>query len=258
MNRRPYYRCPPIHGVMVSDSRGRNFNNYPIVHEALYTTHHVICRGARVPQMQDAVLKELYTIPRSDLIVVYICGGSNELSFKEYHTGGVELAIHKQQQVLTHLLDLKSTIRRKFTNCVVGFSTIPIIDFQKSQKYYESVNALWEPKYSQDDLLSMQQEISANLACINVNLTHQNRFCQYVYDCGMIKPNQLYWHQEIEKCVYRKTSFGKRVKKRIPKGVLLDDGVHPTQKVEDIWHNSLHNDFAKMSLQLLSSYCPGK
>ena len=255
--KRQIYMCPPIHGVMISDSRGKNFDKYPIVNEALYETHHISCSGARVPQMQNAVLAELSNIPSSDLIILYICGGSNELTFKEYHSGGVELSIHRQQHVLTHLLDLKSIVRRRFPNCVVGYSTIPIISFKKSQAFYQGKGDLWEPKYSCDQLQSMQKDLSNNLACINVNLTHQNRAYQYIPNCGMIKPNQLYWHQEVEKCIYRKTQTTRRVIKRIPDGV-LSDGVHATRKVEDVWHRSLHNNFAKMAVQLLNAYYSGQ
>ena len=73
----------------------------------LYETHLVSCSGARVPQLQEAAFAELKNIPRTDVVVMYICGGVNELSFKDYHDKGVELSIHRHQQVLSNLLSFK-------------------------------------------------------------------------------------------------------------------------------------------------------
>ena len=140
-----------------------------------------------------------------------------------------------------------------YPNSVVCYSTIPIISFKKTQDHYLACNDLLVPKYDDDDLAHMQSQLSNTLARINVNLTHQNRFTQYIPRFGEIKPCQLYWHQEIEKCVIRSSMSSRKVYKRIPNSALCD-GVHPTYRVEQIWYRALHNNFTKMAVQLLNSY----
>ena len=97
---------PQTHGILVTDSRGRDFENFlPL--DKPYNSHHVVCRGARIPQLQYEAIRELKTIPKSDPVVLYICGGGNELTYKEHHEGGIELAVHTQHKVLENILDFK-------------------------------------------------------------------------------------------------------------------------------------------------------
>ena len=93
-------------------------------------------------------------------------------------------------------------------------------------------------------LHGMKDNLSETLSYINPEITHQNRPYQLIPDIGYVKPSQLYLHQNIEKSIYRKNSSGKREIKRIPENTLVD-GVHPTQKVTDIWFNGIHNCFAQ-------------
>ena len=138
---------PEIHGVLCADSRARDFDDFLPFNTALYNTHHIVCRGARVPQLQYELIRELKTIPRNDPTVVYVCGGVNELTFKEFHAGRVELCVHKQQKTLENLLDLKSKVRKWFPNALVCYSTIPIVNLKLAQLYYRDCGALITPKY---------------------------------------------------------------------------------------------------------------
>ena len=99
----------------------------------------------------------------------------------------------------------------------------------------------------------MQETLSHTIAHINVNLTNQNRFPQFLPLYGSHKPHQLYWHQEVEKQVIRKTKSTRKVLKRIPDHV-LPDGVHPSAKVTETWFNSLHANFAKFSDSINQSF----
>ena len=139
-NHLTYNHYPQIHGVLISDSRARDFGEFlPL--DAVYNIHHVVYRGARVPQLQFEAIRELKTIPKSDATILYICGGGNELTFKEFHDGGMELAVHTKNNVLENLLNFKSKVRRWFPNTLVGFSTIPVINFKKTKAYYKDVGS---------------------------------------------------------------------------------------------------------------------
>ena len=233
-----------IHCFVIADSRFRDFESFFPINQHIYNTVYIVKRGARIINLEEAVLKELRKIPKSDIVIAYICAGINNLTYKYYHSGGYEIVPHNRQSVYLDILGLKQKIRRVFPRSIVGIATIPIVNFAKAQKYAKDNHHLVS-KFTLADIKQMQTQLSDTLADINTELIHQNRGFQQVPGVGWMKPCQLYLHQEIEKLVYRKKQQERIVIKRIPDKVLTD-GVHPAEYISLHWYNTIHNCFAQI------------
>ena len=61
--------------------------------------------GVIKTSLETDVIVYLKDIPKSDIIIAYICAGICELTYKEYHSGGVELSLHSQQNVVQNIAD---------------------------------------------------------------------------------------------------------------------------------------------------------
>ena len=234
-----------IYCIVAADSRARDFESKLLPHPDLYTTKYIVRGGARINTLECEVLGYINKLPKTDIVILYILAGICELTYKEYHQGGVELCLHKNQNVYDHIVDLKNTIRRHHPLSLVGVATIPIIDFKKAQKHYKHSNQLFVPKYGNDDLLDMQRRLSKSLAKINTDLAHLNRSPQHLPGVGVFYPAHLFLHQDIEKDVVRKTKSSRKVLKRIP-DKKLSDGVHASAEVADVWYEATHSNFFKL------------
>ena len=106
------------------------------------STINVIKREATVYNLEQLVLEELHNILHSNIVVVYLCAGINELTFKEYNAGGVQIVLHTRQSVVDNLISLKHIIRRSFPRSVVGLAIIPIISFKYTQAYNKKIHHL--------------------------------------------------------------------------------------------------------------------
>ena len=172
-----------------------------------------------------------------------MCAGINNLTYKQYNYGGIEVVPHTIQFVIQGLVHLKEKISRYYPKSVVGIATIPILDFKHYQRHCIKYHHLI-PSYNEDALSSMQHFLSNELAWINPDLVHQTREYQIVQGIGYIKPPQLYLHQDVEKVTYRRNRREVRIK-RIPEGRLYD-GLHPTDFITEHWHMAIHNSFKKV------------
>ena len=114
------------------------------------------------------------------MIIAYICAGICELTFKEYHSGGVELALHTNQNVYNHIADFRNNLRRYHPLSVVGVATIPLIKFTKAQSHFKLIRQLHVAKYNEEELNDMQHKLSKSLAIINTDLSALNRIPQYL------------------------------------------------------------------------------
>ena len=161
---------------MVGDSRIRDFNGKPEPYSHLYPTTYIGRSGAGIQSIETETIEYIGRISRQDIIIIYICAGICEITFKEYYAGGTELSLHSRQNVVENIINFKAKIRRYHPRSIVGISTIPIISFKLAQAYYKSSLQLSVPKYTEEQLQVMQKNLSDLLPDINTTLAHQNRF----------------------------------------------------------------------------------
>ena len=152
--------------ILASDSRFRSIEHRPPPNQHIYSTINIIERGARVCNLEEPILDELSNILPSDVVVVYINAGINNLTFKEHHAGGIDIVPHTRQNVVEEMLNLKQSIRQHFARSLVGISTIPIISFKNTQAHNTEFNHL-QSKYDDTALDAMQKNLSYTLAEVN-------------------------------------------------------------------------------------------
>jgi hypothetical protein len=233
-----------IHAIVASDSRAKDFLTKSSPNAEKYTTHNIICRGARIDRVSSAIASKLRRIPESDFVIIRICAGINELTYRYHHEDGVELVPHTQQNLLQHLLELKEHIRKQRPLSLVGIATIPIINFKRAQEYYVERGWLKKPLFDKIATEQHQQALSDTLAIINSRITKENTIKQYLPDLGTVLPTQCFLHQDIEKYSIRKRGNKRRIRKHIQNSA-LPDGIHPCDRISDKWHTCIHNNFLR-------------
>jgi hypothetical protein len=142
-----------VHAIVAADSRARGFMRKPAKNKSLYYTHNVICPGGNSEIICSRLTELVSSIPTTDLIIVRVACGINELTVKEQHSGGTELSLRENENVLQNLRLLKGNLKLSHPRVHVGFATIPIISFMVAQKHYLSKGWLTKPKYNQKEVL---------------------------------------------------------------------------------------------------------
>jgi hypothetical protein len=233
-----------IHAIIATDSRGKNFVSKAAPNSDIYQTHNLVCRGARIDRVSSAIFSCLRRINPSSLVLVRICAGINELTYKYHHKDGNELVPHIQQNVIQHLLQLKEKIRRKFPSALVGIATIPIVNLAQSKLHYMEKGWLSKPLYDESQTLQHQRELSITISNINARIVRENSLRQYIPEIGLVLPTQLFLNQDIEKVSIRKKGGKRRLRKHIQISS-LPDGVHPSDRISDKWFNCIHENFKR-------------
>lgn len=240
-----------VHAIVAADSRAKGFLRRPVVNDHLYESHYVVCPGGDVHAVGVKLHKLVNTLPTSSLVLIRIACGINEITYKDKHDGGTELALRPHQDVLYHLRQLKASIKLSHPRVHVAFATIPPINFTIAQQYYLKRGWLRNPKYTNDTLSKFQSELSSILANVNRELCRENISPQYIPGWGSSSGSQSFWHQEVEKVAHRKRS-GKLVKvKRIPL-CALPDGVHAEDSIVNGWFSRTHQNFKKDLIKIKS------
>jgi hypothetical protein len=240
-------KCQNIDCIIASDSRARDF---PLWQEQsrhnshLYRTHFVICRGGNIDRILNKTLELLKSIENTDLILVLLMGGICEITIREHHTHGTELAVRKAIHIEKNILKFKELVRAIVPNCLVSIATIPIVDFAKAKQHYYKVGKLSQSEYSEEETLQQQKTLSEKLASINHFITEQNKKLQLIPKFGITNPCQRYLHQAIEKTTTKRRGASKISVKRIPQTALVD-GVHGSEHICRNWFNIVHECFVK-------------
>jgi hypothetical protein len=211
-----------------------------------------VCPGAKVDRIKRKILQKLEEIPKGELVLIRIAGGINELTVREFHPGGVELCPQRPQYLIHNLLKLKDDIKSVHPISLVSFATEPIINFVVAQQQYISIGKLWSPKYSHQQLVAFQNELSESLAQINSRLIIENKKLQYVPGWATTRCTQLFWHQDIEKLAKRKRG-GKWINVKRIRWTALPDGIHPASSIVESWYNRAHENFRRELHNLTTS-----
>jgi hypothetical protein len=238
----------PRRCVLVCDSRGHPFIKLKALNADKYYTSYIIRRGARVYDLYLDTIKQLCRIKEDGhkgLVPVILCGGINELTELEKHSGGTELRINRNQNLKRSLQYFKEELRQLFPNTVITIASIPVVDFVAANEHYTKVGKLWHPKYTVEDLVSFQGELSTTLREINHWIFLENQKAQITVEIGTFTANQLYLHQYVEKLNSKTTVNGRKIMKRRIAPNALADGIHPTENLVNKWHTAIHENFMK-------------
>jgi hypothetical protein len=233
-----------FHTIVASDSRAKDFLHWRPPNEELYLTHNIICRGARIDRVGSSIHSCLRRIPVTDIVVVRICAGINELTYKSHHDGGVEITLQPYQNLLQHILQLKESIRKAHPKSLVGIATIPPINFKIAQHHYIDKGLLSKPHQTEEDLKKSQEKLNATIAEINARIIIENKINQYIPELGTAIPTQLFLHQDILKTSIKKTGRRRRIRIHI-QDTTLPDGIHPCERVSNKWFAKIHENFVK-------------
>jgi hypothetical protein len=96
-----------LHAIFVSDSRGRDFEQFPEIDGYGYINHLIIKRGASIKKLENELILLLDSFPRCDYSVIYIAAGICEITEKIFHAGGQELCLRKSNTLVQNLCHAK-------------------------------------------------------------------------------------------------------------------------------------------------------
>jgi hypothetical protein len=233
-----------IIGLVVADSRGRCFLNRNKPDNELYESEYIIRPGGRIAWLTLETVKYLKTVQKNDIVIIQICAGINDLTRKTTHAGGTEIIPNERHHLWYQLLDLVYECKRAHVNSIISFASIPVIDFKAAKQHYMKIRKLHTSAYTDEDSQTHQKWISDTVRQLNHNIHIHNSQEQTIIDVGAVKPNDLYWHQYVEK-QGNKRKHDEYPTRRIVNGALTD-GIHPAPYVQDKWYEATHNNFVKI------------
>ena len=234
--------------IIAGSSRVRDLQFLQPQNAHLYETIIIPNPGGGYIKIADSVIDVLRSdqITNQTLVIVYNIGGLCDVTEKIYHEGGCELSIREYITAIENANDAKLMIRGSHPNTIVSFATIPVIDFAKAKKHYQSHNKLWKSRFSNDTTKQMQKDLSDILANLNKEISILNQVPQAVQSFDLINPSQILIHHQVEKTSYTKRGELKvNVRKHIPTKA-LPDGVHQARYISIKWFDFIHKCMAKL------------
>ena len=175
-----------IHAVLISDSRGYNFDNTNLYRPPPpppsgqgyrpYKTHYIIKRGAT----PDSIIRpaecffKSNIIPSRDIILVKLALGINSIINRDTSTNPPKYDHVGTEQAFLGLVNLKNAILKIRPDCQVSFATIPPAKLDNNQQQH-----LWDIK----DL--------------NTKLSEENQTARKTEPPSAL--HTLCWHSEILK-----------------------------------------------------------
>jgi hypothetical protein len=233
-----------IHAIVACDSRGRDFNSFPVIDDYGYINHIILRRGAKIKDIETELILRLDSIPRRDICVVYIVAGICELTQKIYHPGGQELDLQPSNNLLVNLLNCKQIVRATFPRCIVGIATIPTISLKQAIVYNIEKGKLRYSKFTEEEVNHKQTILNSSIKCINELILNENKQAQEIAGVGHYMLGNLFFHQNIEKLEIKKRG-GKKIRRLRISGSALVDGIHANQDVALKWYRAVHTNFMK-------------
>lgn len=232
-------RDPPIHLLLVGDSRVNSFDRYRPPEGFRLHIDYVIRRGATVADLIPPTLRKLSQYGSSDWVVLRFAAGINDLTeFTDYsHKRVLWRSSIDANQLISRLKHFQESILRHHPNCIISFVTIPTASFTK----YQASKNLNTPVLSSSQLKIHQHDLDNQLDTVNSFIQEFNSAPQ----AGIPIPlKHLHWHSYIRRPTKRRNYSGRItkaiVRNRFP---LLYDGLHAVSTVKQRWFAELCRAF---------------
>jgi hypothetical protein len=234
------------HTLVVADSRGSNFVKHKLYNISHYQTHYVISRGAKIEDLKLRTLSGLKAMPKSSIVLIFLCAGINELTKRDFHSGGCELIAADSNNLVENIIDFKTCVKQQHPKAIVTIGTIATVDLIAANKHYKEKGKLWSSKYSDEEIKTFQDKIDCTLREINHIIFEENKKPQELCEIGYIVPHQLYLHQRVQRLFSKTKSNGRKIiKRRISPGSLVD-GIHVSDSVCLNWIQTIHANSMKI------------
>jgi hypothetical protein len=170
-----------------------------------------------------------------------------------FHAGGVELVPDYQARAFANLIKCKSEIKTKFPNTIVGIATIAAVNFAQANEHYKRVGKLWTHKYGEKQTRQHQSDFDEALTRVNHYITIENTKTQTLSDTRVLRPPQLYLHQNVQKFSSKWRDGKKIVIHRFLLSALVD-GIHQNEEITRKWLLATHQNIRKLCLMLDNAY----
>jgi hypothetical protein len=235
-----------MHVMIVTDSRGKKFADFDLYNSDFYSTELIVCRGAVLQQLQTKTISALKSVPSNETVLIVICAGINELTFRDKHKGGVELIASPRNDLLQNLLNYKRSVIAARPNTLVAFGTIATTDLKQVNSHYSKIGKLRQNKYNEELIANYQEQIDQELRYINHMLFEENKKAQILSTGKRTSIPQLYLHQYVQRVFSKKKANGERLIKRRISPNALCDGLHPTNELAKKWYRAIHQNCMKI------------